>query len=311
MKSIGIGYGKAIIFGEHFVVYGLPGIASSINLITKCTFGKNDNGIISNDLVTGETVIYGQATYKNLDKVIGIILKETGIKERNFRLDLETNMSLKGGMGSSAALCVSITKCLNKQFSLKLSKEEINKISFEAEKVFHKTPSGIDNTVSCYGGIIWFVKAKTQNTIERLKAKPVEIVLADTGKVHDTAEIVEMVKKQKEEEPEKYKKIFQEYEKLVYEGRKALEKGEWKAVGKLMNKNHELLKQINVSNEENDLINEISLKAGALGAKLTGAGLGGNNIALTPGKALQEKVAKAIEKEGFKAYKLKIGVKQK
>src|SRR3989344_5427139 len=192
-NSIGTGLGKAILFGEHFVVYGLPGIAASIELNTTCTFAENANGLVSNDLVTGEKIKYGEHPYKNLDRVIDTILKETEIKERNFRLDLKTNMSLKGGMGSSAALCVSITRCLNEQFSLGLDDEEVNRISFEAEKVFHKTPSGIDNSVSCYGGMIWFEKMQPRNLIERLDVKSVEAVLCDTGIFHDTAEIVAMV----------------------------------------------------------------------------------------------------------------------
>lgn len=310
-KSVGIGWGKAILFGEHFVVYGLPGIAASIELNTTCTFGKNKDGIISNDLVTGEVIRYGEHHYKNLDRVIDTILKETGIKEHNFRLDLKTNMSLKGGMGSSAALCVSIVRCLDTQFKLKLNDGEVNRVAFEAEKVFHATPSGIDNSVSSYGGMIWFVKAEPKNTIERMKVKPVEVVLADTGISHDTAEIVGMVRKQKQAEPEKYGAIFAKYKSLVYEARKAVEKANWESAGRLMNINHELLQQINVSNSENDLLADACLKAGALGAKVTGAGLGGNIIALTPGKKLQNRVAKACTNLGFAAHKIKIGVRHK
>lgn len=311
-KAIGVGWGKAILFGEHFVVYGLPGIASAIDLNTKCTYAENkkgETGIISNDLVTGEKVKYGEDSHKKLGQVIDVILRETGVKERNFRLDLTTNMSLKGGMGSSAALCVSITRCLNNKFGLKLSDKRVNEISYEAEKVFHATPSGIDNSVSCYGGMIWFQKAQPKNIIERINAKkPVEAVLADTGFFHDTAEIIEMVRAQKEKEPEKYQKIFEEYKAIVHEGRKLVEKGEWGKVGELVNKNQELLKQINVSSKENDLLVEAALNAGAVGAKVTGAGLGGNILALTPGKKLQEKVARACEKEGFQVYKTIIGV---
>lgn len=312
MKAVGIGWGKTILFGEHFVVYGLPGIASAIDLNTKCTFAKNkkgEEGIISNDLVTGERIKYGEHTYHDLDRVIDAALKGTGVQERNFRLELKTNMSLKGGMGSSAALCVSITRCLDKQFKLKLSDERINEIAYDAEKVFHKTPSGIDNSVSCFGGMIWFQKQQPKNVIERIKAKkPVEVVLADTGIFHNTAEIVEMVRAQKEQEPQKYQKIFKEYKEILYPARKFIENTKWKEVGELMDKNHSLLQKMNTGCKELDLLVDVSRKAGAYGAKLTGAGLGGNVLALTPGKVLQEKVAKSCRKEGFKTYKIKIGV---
>src|SRR3989344_2842299 len=308
--AVGIGWGKAILFGEHFVVYGFPGIAASIELNTTCKFVKANpgDGITSNDLVSGEKIKYGQHKYKTLDRVIDAILKQTKIEERNFKLDLETNMSLKGGMGSSAALCVSITRCLSEQFSLKLSDEQVNRISFEAEKVFHSNPSGIDNTVSAYGGMIWFEKKQPINFIERMKSKPVEVVFADTGIFHNTAEIVAMVSHQKDADRKKYQRIFMDYKEIVYPARGLIEKGKWKEVGELMNKNQKLLEEINVSNEANDLLVQTSLQNGALGAKVTGAGLGGNVLALTPGQKLQEQVAKAIEREGFTAYKIKIGV---
>ncbi len=305
-QAIGIGYGKAILFGEHFVVYGLPGIAASVELNTTCAFAQNKNGIISNDLVTGELVRYGENKYKRLDQVLDVVFKETGIKEKNFRLKLTTNMSIKGGMGSSAALGVSIIRCLDQKFRLGLGNERVNEIAYEVEKLFHGNPSGIDNTVSTYGGLLWFVKGKG---FEKIKIrKPVEVVLADTGIIHDTGEIVEMVKRNREKEPEKYSEMFAEYEKLALEAREAIEKEDWGTVGKLVGKNHELLQEMGVSCRELDLLVHTAIQSGALGAKLTGAGIGGNMLALTPGKALQESVAKACEKAGFEVCRTKIGV---
>jgi mevalonate kinase len=75
-----------------------------------------------------------------------------------------------------------------------------------------------------------------------------------------------------------------------------------------MNENHKLLQQIEVSSRELDFLVNVAREYGAIGAKLTGGGFGGNMIALTPGKELQEKVANAIEKEGFQTVKTTIGV---
>ena len=77
-----------------------------------------------------------------------------------------------------------------------------------------------------------------------------------------------------------------------------------------MNENHELLKQIDVSSSELEMLINTALNQGAIGAKLTGTGRGGNMIALTPGKELQEKVTEAIEREGFKVLRTKVGVKK-
>jgi mevalonate kinase len=112
----------------------------------------------------------------------------------------------------------------------------------------------------------------------------------------------------KEKEPEKYDKIFKEARELAGKTREAIEANDIKAVGHYMNRGHELLQSIEVSCPELDRLVDVARENGALGAKLTGGGLGGYMVALTPGIELQEKVAGAMEKEGFFALRTLIGV---
>ena len=93
----------------------------------------------------------------------------------------------------------------------------------------------------------------------------------------------------------------------MYKARRALENYDLKAVGEYMNENHRLLQEIEVSCKELDFLVDLAREHGALGAKMTGGGLGGNMVALTPGTELQEKVAQAIEKEGFDVLRTRIG----
>jgi mevalonate kinase len=118
---------------------------------------------------------------------------------------------------------------------------------------------------------------------------------------------VDGVKQRKEKNLKKYLEIFDRAENVAYLAKRAIHDGAYNDVGKLMNENHKLLQQIEVSSRELDFLVSIARDAGALGAKLTGGGLGGNMIALTPGKELQEKVATAIEKEGFQTVQTVIG----
>ncbi|MCR4369087.1 MAG: mevalonate kinase, partial [archaeon] len=254
----------------------------------------------------------GKDPQKRLDQVLRIILARTGIKENNFRLKLSTNMSLMGGMGSSAALAVSILRCLDKQYSLGLSNEKMNTIAFEVEKVFHQNPSGIDNTVSTYGGMIRFTKKEGENKVEPIElANPIEVVLVDTGTIEDTGRAVEFVRTQKEKDPKKFSDIFEQYSALEKEAEKNIRQANWKEAGKLMDKNQKLLEQMNLSSTQLGEIIFAAKNAGALGAKLTGTGRGGNAIALTPGKALQERVAKACSDIGYKTHKISLGIKVK
>jgi mevalonate kinase len=94
-----------------------------------------------------------------------------------------------------------------------------------------------------------------------------------------------------------------------YKAREALEGFDLRTVGELMDENHAQLQAIGVSCEELDRLVELARDYGALGAKLTGGGLGGYMVALTPGRELQEEVARAIEREGFEALRTRIGVR--
>ena len=87
-----------------------------------------------------------------------------------------------------------------------------------------------------------------------------------------------------------------------------LEDFDLQKVGELMNENHKLLLGIEVSCNELDMLVDLARKNGALGAKMTGGGLGGNMVALTPGKELQERVTKAIQDAGFEVLMTRVGV---
>ena len=241
---------------------------------------------------------------------INRILKKMNIDLSNEGIEiiLDGTLHCASGIGASAASCVAIARALSNHYGLNLSDEQINDIAFEGEKGYHGTPSGIDNTASAYGGLIWFEKGEN-NVIERISIPgPIEIVMGDSGKVANTAAAIAGVRDRKEKNPKKYEEIFDRAENIAYLAKNALINEDYKEIGKLMNENHRLLQQIEVSSRELDFLVNIALKQGALGAKLTGGGLGGNMIALTPGKELQDKVATAIEKEGFQTVKTRIGV---
>ena len=181
----------------------------------------------------------------------------------------------------------------------------------KAEKAYAGNPSGIDNTAATYGGLMWFKKnmGGGPDRVEPLSIKePVEIVIGSTGKVANTKAMVEGVAERKNKNPQKYNPLFKRAEELAYEGRAALEFCDLKKIGDLMNENHRLLQEIEVSSKELDLLVELARKHGAIGAKLTGGGGGGCMVALTPGKELQGKVASAFKTAGYEFLATKIGV---
>jgi mevalonate kinase len=307
----GSGYGKVILFGEHFVVHGVPGIVSAIDSTTDAEVKKAQNGInVKDERKTSK----GYSDEKRLQQLESIerMLKAMGIDPK-IALDIWVGGTLPGfsGLGASAASSVAISRAIAQELGMKISNEKINQVAYEGEKAYAGNPSGIDNTAATYGGLMWFKKnmGGGPDKVEPLSIKdPVEIVIGSTGKVANTKAMVEGVAERKNKNPQKYNPIFKRAEELAYEGRAALEFFNLKKIGDLMNENHHLLQEIEVSSKELDLLVNLARKQGAFGAKLTGGGGGGCIVALTPGKELQSKVADAIKNLGFEVLSTKIGV---
>jgi len=310
----GSGFGKTILFGEHFVVHGIPGIASAVDSAADATVKKAAKGINVTDERSGAK---GYAEKKKLQQIESIerMLKAMDLDPKEVAIDiwLGGNLPRFSGLGASAASSVAIARAIAEEFNLDFSDERINDIAYEAEKAYAGNPSGIDNTAATFGGLIWFKKnlGGGSNTIKQLRIRePVEIVIGNTGIVANTKAMVVGVAERKKQNPKKYSPIFREAENLAHKGRKALEDFDLQKVGELMNENHRLLQEIEVSCEELDYLVELAREQGAFGAKMTGGGGGGCMLALTPGKELQEKVAAAMENEGFEVLRTKIGIQK-
>jgi len=308
----GKGYGKTILFGEHFVVYGLPAIASALGVFTtadvKVVEGKGWTVEDQRPATPG----YKKKKYEEAMRSISNVINYLNIDTENQKLEISFagDLIAASGVGASAAQCTSLARALGNTFNLDLDDEKTNEAAYEGEKAYHGTPSGIDNTASTYGGLIWFVKSLSggKNTMERLQSpRRMALVIANSGITASTAEVVADVRRLKEEHPAKFSRIFSVYAKLAEEARKALLKGDIATVGNLMNQNHKLLQQITVSGEINDELVGISLRNGAIGAKMTGTGRGGLVISLAENEDIQEKIANAIEKEGYSAWRTTIG----
>jgi mevalonate kinase len=313
MISEGIGFGKAILFNEHFVVYGVPSIVSAIGKYTTAKISSsNKNGYKINDY-RNATPGYKEGKIHQQKTSIENIIKKMNLNFIKDGIDIELggNLFASSGIGASAASCVAIVRAFNSYYNLNLRDEEINDIAYEGEKGYHGTPSGVDNTASTFGGLIWFEKSE-KNIIKKIDiTNPIEVVMGNTGKVANTELAVKGVRDRKEANPDKYSGIFNRAENIAYLAKRALEEEDYSELGKLMNENHKLLQQIEVSTRELDFLVNIAREHGAYGSKLTGGGLGGNIIALTPGKDLQEEVANAIEKEGFQTLKTVIGASRR
>lgn len=297
----GSGKGKAILFGEHFVVYGLPAIAAGISSITTAKLTRVRS--FGHTLVDNRLAMpgYKEKKYEEQKASLENILNHLNIDttRMGFQIDLEGDLVCASGIGASAASCVAIVRSLNDEFKLGLNDEQVNEAAYEGEKGYHGTPSGLDNTASTYGGLVWFERDLSGGPpkFERLKLdKAVNLVIASTGITASTIEVVGAVKIRKEADPKWFDSISEKYNQVIHEGKDALIQLDLPKVGKLMNKNHELLQELSVSCEDLDNLVKVARENGAIGAKMTGTGRGGNMIALAPDKATAKQIAESLEK---------------
>ncbi|MGY5871706.1 MAG: mevalonate kinase [Candidatus Thorarchaeota archaeon] len=297
----GSGKGKAILFGEHFVVYGFPALAAGISSVTTAKLTRVRS--FGHTLVDNRPAMpgYKEKKYEEQKASLENILRHLNIDttKMGFQIDLEGDLVCASGIGASAASCVAIARSLNDEFNLGLNDDQINEAAYEGEKGYHGTPSGLDNTASTYGGLVWFERDLSGGPpkFEKLKLdKAVNLVIASTGITASTIEVVGAVKIRKDADPKWFETISNEYNQLVHDGKEALIQLNLSKVGELMNKNHELLQDLTVSCEELDNLVKVARENDAIGAKMTGTGRGGNMIALAPDEDTAIQIAEALEK---------------
>jgi mevalonate kinase len=308
--GLGVGFGKVILFNEHFVVYGIPAIASAIGAKTTALVERRAGSGVEIKDERIETKGYKAEKLAQQKESLDRMLKFMNIDTEHsaFRITFGGDLIAASGVGASAASCAAIARAFSDELDLNYSDERVNEIAYEGEKGYHGTPSGIDNTAATFGGLIWYRREGASQLMERMMIKkPIEIVMGDTGIVADTRVVVGGVKERKDKEPEKYARVFKNAEQLVHDARKQLEQFNLERMGTCMNENHALLQQIEVSCDELDALVHLARESGAIGAKMTGTGKGGYMVALTPSKELQERVAEAIERKGFQALRTTIG----
>jgi len=237
------------------------------------------------------------------------IFKYLHFHPEHLRILLSGDLPAMSGIGATGASSVAIVRALSEEFHLGLTDDEVNAAAYQAETAYHgPTTSGIDNMISTYGGIITLTRGEP-NVVEKMKLREsVEVVIGDTGIIANTKVLLGAFAERKKKYTDRYERILQQARQIAADAMRSLEAFELRQIGALMNRNQDLLGEAEISCPELDILIDLSRRAGALGAKLTGSGGGGCMIALTPGEDLQEKVASAIEAKGFQAFPSKLGV---
>lgn len=279
--------GKIILFGEHAVVYAQPAIAMPVSkvyattrVIPEVTGSKNQVHIKAPDIQL-------DVDLADLDRehpfavTIQQVLNAVNLDHLpSLTLLISSTIPIAAGMGSSAAITIATIRALTDFLGKPLTAGETSSLAFEVEKIHHGTPSGIDNYVIAHQKPVFFTHGKP---IEHLEIQlPTHWVIADTGEKTSTKDTVADVRKLQALAPETYHPIFEQIGQIAFNARQALIAGNTDLLGQLMGENQRLLEQLTVSSPKLGELISAALAAGAVGAKLSGGGRGGNVIALAP-----------------------------
>jgi hydroxymethylglutaryl-CoA reductase len=305
--KMGVGYGKVILLGEHAVVYGRHAIAAPIPLAIKALVEDCDEGI--HLMIPRWGVEYRLASNpserRSFERPAGVVLDQLGLSRRAMRIEVFPDVPRSMGLGGSAAMAVAIVRALDKHFRLKLSDEQVNRLAFESEKVAHGSPSGLDNTLACYGKALVF-RTGDPPLIEPLNIRePIPAVIGMTGFEGLTAKTVGRVREAWQQDKKLYERIFDQIDALTLRGIQAIQDNDLPTLGQLMNICQGMLNALGVSTPELEKVCDIARENGALGAKLTGGGGGGSIIAICDGDT--EPVVSAIRAAGFQALPVRLG----
>jgi mevalonate kinase len=277
--------GKIILFGEHSVVYGRPAIAVPVeqvraraNIIPNLR-GESGDVLMQAPDIGLEAQLSSLPDEHPLAKAVWNVIHELGV----FRLPactirITSTIPVASGMGSGAAVSVAVMRALSAFLGASLPDGIISELAYDVEKIHHGTPSGIDNTVVTYAKPVYYVRGEPIEIMEL--AQSFLILIANTGIYSPTSVTVGDVRQGWHSNPEFYEQLFDQMGQIAVAARFILQSGDpWK-LGDLMNDNHSLLQRLDVSCPELDHLVNAALDAGAIGAKLSGGGRGGNMIAL-------------------------------
>jgi mevalonate kinase len=280
---------KVILLGEHAVVYGTPAVAVGIDRGVRATAERADR----NSLLLGGVEVF-EGDDSEAARAFFALLQASRVD--SFRVEVTVDIPPGAGLGCSAACGVAIARALDPQASNALVLDR----AMAWERVFHGNPSGIDAAVAATGAALYFRRGHAFEPLAL--GAPLLLCIGRGAGISGTREMVDFVASQRASRPAFVEDTFEAIGALVDDARRALSEGNIQTLGSLLDRNQELLAGLQLSTPDIDELCRSARAAGALGAKLTGAGGGGAVIALVASRAAGERVVDSWIAKGFEGF---------
>ena len=299
---VGTASGKVILLGEHAVVHGVPALAAAIGRGARAVATSSSAGA-SELRVRDATTAWEVGNDSELARAFAALLSRAQL-EQDVLVDARIDIPTRAGLGSSACLGVAVARAVLSLQSTGASPAEVEAVATAWEQVFHGNPSGIDVAVAVHGGCIEFLRGEGVSPLSL--TRPIPLCVGDTTLRSSTRAMVEQVAIRLAAMPGAGREVLDGIGACVRHARGALVRADWAQLGQAMNQNQEWLARLALATTESDLLCQTALRAGALGAKVTGAGGGGCVIALAPSR--QDDVLEAWRRSGLDGFSVDAGV---
>jgi mevalonate kinase len=308
LKSKASAPGKVILFGEHFVVYGVKAILCSINKRVTVTAEKTSERKISINSKIGKLDLEPDKSISEINSPLKpfyyLANKAVENKDTGIHIQIDSEIPLGAGLGSSSACCVAGAAAIFKLFG-DISKEEILKLAIEAERTIFENTSGADCTVCTYGGIMEYDKKKG---FKKIEYEPnFQLVIINSNIKHSTQSMVSKVKEFENKNKEEFSRLSNLESELVEDVLKLVKENKIQEIGVKMNQNQKYLENIGISNNELTKMVKTGQES-SFGAKITGSGGGGCIFALTNESNLQN-ILKKFKDKNYECFSTKIDFK--
>ena len=305
---------KIILFGEHFVVYGKPAILAAISRRMTVAARVIDTSKITIRSDIGAAGEYSSSRFMSLggkdakailDPLYNAVRQAlVARRQQNTGIEIDVSSEIPHGigLGSSAASCVATAAAVDSLFG-RPDKQRVCEQAIESERIIHRNSSGADCYVSTFGGLILYSKSEG---FKKIESENLPLLIANTSIKHSTGYLVASVKKFRDRKESLFKSLASQAGNICTQALDAIAAGKREKIGSLMSENQSLLRQIGVSHQKADELIDVCTNAGALGAKITGAGGGGAVIALAATKQDRTKIASRIRADGYDSFEVEI-----